>query len=292
MPDQAAGVRHRQWAFGRSAYVTGRSHASSVAYLAWAAAFTAALSLATAGQSSAIARRAAAKLPVPLVYLRDVDATIAQDIKYATTDNFTGATVDGYEAGECILTRLAAEALRGVQADLRRENLSLKVFDCYRPKRAVRAFLRWVERPRDDGPLTQRFHPRIARDRLVALGYIAALSGHSRADTVDLTLVSIASTPRVDTFSYTGCIAPPDRREPDASIDMGTGFDCFDSKSQTVSGAVTPEQRNWRSILLRAMEGRNFRNYRREWWHFSYRATTGAAYDFPIAKRAGQPLDR
>jgi D-alanyl-D-alanine dipeptidase len=124
------------------------------------------------------------------------------------------------------------------------------------------------------------------------LGYIAAVSRHSRADTVDLTLVSIASPPLVDTFSHTGCTAPPDRRGPDSSIDMGTGFDCFDSKSQTVSRAVTPEQRNWRSILVRAMEARNFRNYRREWWHFSYRATTGAAYDFPSASRAAQPLDR
>ena len=111
MPGQAARVRHRRKAFGRSAYVTGRSRPSSVAYLACVAAFTAALPLAATPQTSAIARRAAVKLPVPLVYLRDVDATIAQDIKYATTDNFTGARVDGYEAGECILTRQVAEAL-------------------------------------------------------------------------------------------------------------------------------------------------------------------------------------
>jgi len=263
-----------------------------VAHLAWAAALTAALPLAGTAQTSTIAPRAATKLPAPLVYLRDVDATIAQDIKYATTDNFTGARVDGYEAGECILTRQAAEALKDVQADLRREKLSLKVFDCYRPKRAVRAFLRWTRRPMDEGALTKRFHPRIARDSLVSLGYIAAVSGHSRADTVDLTLVSIASPPVVGTSTYTGCAAAPDRPEPDTSIDMGTGFDCLDAKSYTGSRAVTPEQRNWRNILRRAMQARGFRNYPREWWHFSYRATTGAAYDFPIAHRAGQALDR
>src|ERR1043166_7210102 len=83
-------------------------------------------------------------LPPGFVYLRDVDSSIHQDIRYATGDNFTGRPLPGYGAAECILRRDTAEALKGVQADLSRENLSLKVYDCYRPTRAVRGMAAWA----------------------------------------------------------------------------------------------------------------------------------------------------
>src|SRR5947209_6502950 len=80
------------------------------------------------------------RLPAGFVRVRDIDKTIVQDIRYATAANFTGAPVPGYQAGECILLREAAEALKLVQRDLRPSGLSLKVYDCYRPVRAVKAF--------------------------------------------------------------------------------------------------------------------------------------------------------
>ena len=78
------------------------------------------------------------------VYLRDVDSSITQDIRYATHDNFTGHPLPGYGAPECVLRREAAEALKQVQADLARQNLGLKVYDCYRPIRASHAMTAWA----------------------------------------------------------------------------------------------------------------------------------------------------
>ena len=84
-------------------------------------------------------------LPEPLVYLRDVDASILQDIRYAGPDNFTGRPVPGYGAHECVILREAAEALSRVQRGLLARNLSLKVYDCYRPRQAVRTFVAFVK---------------------------------------------------------------------------------------------------------------------------------------------------
>ncbi|MFA9550682.1 MAG: M15 family metallopeptidase, partial [Hyphomicrobium sp.] len=79
------------------------------------------------------------KLLPGFVYLRDIDPSIIQDMRYAGHDNFMGGPVQGYKAPECILLRSAAKALSRVQEDLKSRSLSLKVYDCYRPKRAVRA---------------------------------------------------------------------------------------------------------------------------------------------------------
>ena len=132
-------------------------------------------------------------LPRSFVYLRNIDPTILQDIRYAQLDNFTGRQVPGYEAGECILLRSVAEALAQVQNDLREKRLSLKVYDCYRPARAVRAFASWVEEP-DDGA-TKRFIPASTNARYSGFGYIARQSGHTSGDTVDITLVALPLGP-------------------------------------------------------------------------------------------------
>ena len=130
------------------------------------------------------------RLPEPLVYLRDIDASIIQDIRYAGPDNFTGRRVPGYLAAECVLLREVAEALSRVQQALKPRKLSLKVYDCYRPVRAVRAFVAWVKRE-DPDPSLKRYHPQLDRSRLISLGYIAAVSRHSHGDAVDLTLVPL-----------------------------------------------------------------------------------------------------
>lgn len=204
-------------------------------------------------------------LPAPLVYLRDVAPAVVQDMRYATADNFTGAVVPGYGAAECILTRETAEALSRVQADLKDTGLSLKVYDCYRPRAAIQAFVDWAALPPGQADVP-RFHPRIPREKLFELGYIAAVSGHSRADTVDLTLV-------------------PAGGPADFSVDMGTDFDFFDPKSNTASPEITAQQRQWRQTLLRAMSRRGFRNYDREWWHFTHGAGQGPSYSLPITPR-------
>ena len=227
---------------------------------------------------------AADTLPSGFVYLRDVDPSIAQDMRYAGSDNFTGRPLPGYGAAECVLRRDVAQALSRVQADLARENLGLKVYDCYRPIRAVRAFARWAQQS-DDGA-TKRFYPKMEK-RTLFDGYIAAHSAHSTGNAVDLTLVP-RPTPPASPYdphaSYGACTAPADQRAPDNSLDMGTGFDCFDAKSTALSSTTTSEQNHRRVILLEAMRKRGFHNYFREWWHFSF-GTRGQAYDFPIGER-------
>ena len=234
--------------------------------------------------SACIALSGAAQAASPLVYLRDIDPSIAQDMRYATSDNFTGKPLPGYNAPECMLHPAAANALKRVQSDLAAANLSLKVYDCYRPTRAVAAMAAWARGK--GGPDTSRFYPALDKAKLFALGYIAGHSAHSRGVAVDLTLVPRGSAAAAfdPSAKYGPCTSS--QRAPDNSLDMGTGFDCFDGKSHTHSSAITPAQAANRRVLLDAMRKHGFANYKREWWHFSYRgADGGAAYDLPIERR-------
>ena len=233
---------------------------------------------------------AAERLPADFVYLRDIDASIDQDMRYAGSNNFTGHPLPGYSAPECVLRRTVAAALAQVQADLARENLSLKVYDCYRPTRAVRAFMRWANDGAREAP-TKRFFPTLEKRTLFASGYIAATSAHSTGSAVDLTLIKrpVAQTPPYDrSAAYGPCTGPAAQRAPDSSLDMGTGFDCFDPRSHTLSAANTSEQKRWRALLVAAMRAHGFHNYFREWWHFSFGPRGGQGYDVPIGPRAGQ----
>jgi len=228
-----------------------------------------------------------ARLPAGFVFLRDVDPSIRQDIRYASSNNFVGHALPGYDGAECVVQRGAAEALREVQRDLAPRGLSLKVYDCYRPERAVQAMAAWA----NDGKSSdaaKRFFPQLDKSRLFGLGYIAARSMHSLGIAVDLTLVELAGQPQAPfdpNARYGACNGPAAARAPDDSVDMGTGFDCFDLKAHTASPAITAEQRRSRNMLLDAMSRRGFANYAREWWHFTYGSGGGSAFDFPIPAR-------
>ena len=120
------------------------------------------------------------------------------------------------------------------------------------------------------------------------LGYIAERSGHSTGAAVDLTLVD----PKADHSAvfdpnkeYADCTAPASARAPEASVDMGTGYDCSDLMAHTAAKSVTPAQRRWRNMLVAAMAQQGFVNYSKEWWHFSLPGAAGPAYDFPITRR-------
>lgn len=221
-------------------------------------------------------------MPKGLVYLRDIDPSIVQDMRYASPDNFTGGKLPGYAAPECILRRDVAEGLRKVQTLLTARHLSLKVYDCYRPARAVAAMARWAQAPEDGR--TKRFYP-VLDKRTLFSGYISSTSAHSTGTAVDLTLVAIPE-PRVPPYdaraAYGPCTTP--NRAPDSSVDMGTGYDCFDSRSHTAVPAISAEAKRWRAALGDAMRAQGFKNYFREWWHFSF-GRPAQAYDFPIAPR-------
>jgi zinc D-Ala-D-Ala dipeptidase len=217
-----------------------------------------------------------ADLPAGFVHLADIDPTIRQDMRYAGSDNFLGRPAAGYLAPECILTEAAATALSAVQKSVMAGGLSLIVFDCYRPARAVTDFAAWVKA---GGPPDKRWYPRSKRGRLIAEGYIAAHSAHSRGSTVDLALVpadpSWLATPDPD------CGA-----DHSGTVDFGTGFDCLDQKSRTAFFPLAPEAIANRKTLVAAMQAQGFRNYAREWWHFSLNGEPfKQEFDFPVESR-------
>ena len=232
-----------------------------------------------------IAFAGTAQAASPLVYLRDIDPSIRQDMRYAGSDNFTGKPLPGYAAGECMLRRPVALALKAVQGELAARALSLKVYDCYRPTRAVAAMARWSRGA--GGPDTSRFFPAAERSQLFALGYISGYSAHSRGVAVDLTIVPRNAVPPTTAPARSGpCTAPQAQRAPDDSLDMGTGFDCFDTKSHTRDATIVPAQAANRALLLAVMRRHGFTNYKREWWHFSFNsADDGEAFDLPIRPR-------
>ena len=181
-----------------------------------------------------------AALPSGFTYLATFAPQIRQDIRYATPNNFTGARVPGYEAPACILTLPAAKALARVERLLLEHYLTLRVFDCYRPERAVKAFVAWSERPSEIGP-KGRYFPNVPKSELIKRGYIAENSSHSRGSTVDLTIDGLA---------------------------MGTPFDFFDPLSRGDAPVPTQARAN-RTFLAMVMERYGFKAYPAEWWHFT-----------------------
>jgi zinc D-Ala-D-Ala dipeptidase len=169
-----------------------------------------------------------------LADVRSLDSAIVVEARYATTNNFTGAVLPGYEANRVLLRLEAAEALARVERRLKSGGMGLKVFDGYRPIRATREMVGWARR-------TGQLH-------LIEEGYIASHSRHNLGLAVDLTLVD---------FSVGG-------RE----VDMGTPYDTFSEAAHYAS--ATGRTLRYRQLLRRVMESEGFRQYEQEWWHYSY----------------------
>jgi zinc D-Ala-D-Ala dipeptidase len=199
--------------------------------------------------------------PAFFVDAAEVVPGLVTDMRYAGTHNFVGRRIDGYAAGRCLLTKPAAAALAGVARDLAPRGFVIKVFDCYRPARAVANFVRWAGDLNDTAGKTE-FYPNVDKRTLFRAGYISSRSGHSRGSTVDLTLV----------------------RAGDGELDMGTPFDFFSPLSSPASGGVSAEARANRAMLATAMRRRGFRPYAKEWWHFTLAAEPfpNTYFDFPV----------
>ncbi|MFD8549526.1 M15 family metallopeptidase [Streptomyces sp. NPDC059649] len=230
------------------------------------------------------------KAPEEFVALRDVDPTILQEMRYFTPHNFMGVPVTGYRAPVCLLTRDAARALHRAQRSFLRRGYSLKVYDCYRPQRAVNHFVAWAE-DLGDQRMKGEFYPRVDKSTLFRDGYIAEKSGHSRGSTVDLTLVrlpALPTRPYVPGEPLTPCYGPREARFPDNSLDMGTGFDCFDTLAHTLDPRITGLQRANRLLLKDGLERAGFVNYAAEWWHYTFTPETfpDTYFDFPVSRRS------
>jgi zinc D-Ala-D-Ala dipeptidase len=199
--------------------------------------------------------------PAAFVDAASVVPGLLADIRYASSHNFVGRPIDGYEAPRCLLTREAAEALAAVARDLSSRGLHVKVFDCYRPTRAVANFVRWA-RDLNDAAGKAEFYPDVDKRTLFRDGYISSQSGHSRGSTIDMTL------------------ATDDGRE----LDMGTPFDFFSPNSWPAAPVVSAEAHANRMLLAAAMSRRGFRPYNKEWWHFTLRGEPfpDTYFDFPV----------
>jgi D-alanyl-D-alanine dipeptidase len=188
---------------------------------------------------------------------------IRWDAKYATWDNFTGKPVDGYVANRIVGTEALCAALERAQDKASSLGFGLLLWDGYRPQRAVDCFLRWSEQ-QEDGRTKPRHYPNIERAEMVAKGYVAAKSSHSRGSTVDLTLYHRA----------TGELAA-----------MGGEYDLMDAISHHGARGITRVEARNRRCLRALMEGCGFRPHDCEWWHYSLidEPYPETYFDFPIS---------
>lgn len=177
--------------------------------------------------------------------------TVIVDAKYAGSDNFVGTPVDGYRAARALISVEALQALTGVQQQLQQQHRTLKVFDAFRPQRAVDHFVRWAEDIADSSTKTA-FYPTVPKSELFERGYIAAKSSHSRGSTVDCTIAEWN-----------------DSLQQYVELDMGSPFDYFDPVSWPSDTTISDEARRNRMTLQNIMVAHGFAPYPQEWWHFT-----------------------
>tara|TARA_A100001015_G_scaffold314002_1_gene422547 strand:+ start:2514 stop:3128 length:615 start_codon:yes stop_codon:yes gene_type:complete len=196
------------------------------------------------------------------IYLKQIAPTILQDIKYATCDNFTGKIVDGYINQVGIIREEVAIQLKKIQNQLKKYNISLKVFDLYRPKRACMFFKEWAE-SEDIPKQKKKYYPFINKNKLFG-NYIKALSVHSLGYAIDITLVD---------------------KESNLELDMGTIFDYFGEKSHVNSINISPKAQQNRKLLQNIMTDNGFNTIPFEWWHFNYASTNSSKvyHNFPVS---------
>ncbi|AXG70182.1 D-alanyl-D-alanine dipeptidase [Kordia sp. SMS9] len=202
------------------------------------------------------------QLPKGFVYVSDYIPEITLELRYFGTNNFVGTPIDGYEAEKCILSLPATKALQKAQAALKKQNIGIKIFDAYRPQRAVDHFRRWA-RNLNDTLMKKQFYPDVAKKDLFKLEYIATKSRHSSGSTVDVTLIHL------------------DTKE---ELDMGSSYDFFGKISWVSYQELTKAQLHNRKLLQETMLQNGFRNYPQEWWHFTLRGepNRNQYFDFPV----------
>ena len=187
-----------------------------------------------------------AQLPNNFVYLDEIIKDVVINLKYLSNDNFIGSPINGYRNNRIIITKEAAAALKHVQEDLSHFGYGLKVFDAYRPQKAVDHFVKWSKN--NNKKMKSTHYPNIKKKRLFKEGYIASKSGHSRGSTVDLTIIDIKNN---------------------KELDMGTIYDFFGEESWIDYSKLSSKQRANRLLLQSLMKKYGFRPLKEEWWHFT-----------------------
>ena len=187
---------------------------------------------------------------------------IQLDVRYFSTDNFVGKRIDGYKASKIYLTNETVEALKKIQKELQKDQMGLKLFDGYRPQKAVDHFVRWAQ-ILNDTLTKKKYYPKVHKTELFKQGYIASKSGHTRGSTIDVTIIHLA----------TG-----------EELDMGSSWDMFDPISWVENDKINSEQQKNRNFLQNLMLRNGFENYPQEWWHFTLKNEPfpGTYFDFNI----------
>ncbi len=201
-------------------------------------------------------------LPKGFVYLSNVDASIQTEMRYISNNNFIGKPIDGYIKPTIIISEPAANALKKVQQELLQFNLSLKIFDTYRPQQAVDHFVRWAK-VLNDTLMKQQYYPNVPKTQLFNQGYIAEKSGHTRGSTVDVTIMDLTSG---------------------EELDMGSPYDFFGEESHALNDKISKKQRANRLLLRNLMLTNGFKPIKTEWWHFTLKNEPfpDTYFNFPI----------
>ncbi|PIB32461.1 peptidase M15 [Gaetbulibacter sp. 5U11] len=203
-----------------------------------------------------------AQLREGFVYAQDVIDDLAVELRYCNDNNFVGEQIDGYNKEVVIMTTLAAKALKNVQDTLKKKGLGIKIYDAYRPQQAVNHFVRWAKKV-NDTLKKQEYYPNVDKKNLFSQGYIASKSRHSSGSTLDLTIINL---------------------DTGLALDMGSPYDFFGPESWVSNIKLTKKQQENRQLLQDVMLSNGFRNYPKEWWHFTLRGEPfrNQYFDFPV----------
>ncbi len=215
------------------------------------------------------------------VTLTDAVPDAILEIRYFSTYNFVGERIDGYLEPTALLTRRAADSLRAVSDDMKAMGYRLKIYDAYRPQKAVDHFVRWASNL-DDKRMKPYFYPDLDKSVLFKQDYIAEKSGHTRGSTVDLTLFDMNTEKELDmggTFDWFG-----PESHPDFCGNPQTGQH---HESPSLAGrSITATQFKNRMILRAAMMRHGFKPISSEWWHFTLRDEPfpNTYFTFPVTQ--------
>ena len=220
--------------------------------------------------------------PPGFVYLAEAVPDAILEVRYYSTYNFVGDRVRGYERPTPMLTAEAAEALKAVSDELRPMGYRLKIYDSYRPQRAVDHFVEWAQ-DTDDTRMKAYFYPDLDKSVLFPQGYIMAKSGHSRGSTVDLTLFDMNAGKEADmggTFDWFGRESHPDWGGDPETREYTGGF----PGDAPAGRRITAEQFRNRMLLRTVMLKHGFKPLDEEWWHFTLdnEPYPDTYFDYPV----------
>jgi len=168
----------------------------------------------------------------------------------------------GYLGQRCIIEKDMAVALAAIQKQLKPLDLSLKVYDAYRPQKTVDFFMEWMKTP--DTPMAKKYHyPQEPKALFHELSYLSRTSSHTLGTAVDLTLASLTPQPRSRPQDFLGIWDPE-------SLDMGVGYLAFDKRSSHAYEDLTEAQKKNRTLLRQLMVGHGFEELDTEFWHYYY----------------------